>query len=51
MTLHPGDMVITGTPSGVGPLKHQDKIEAYIKQDESILAEIVTEIYQPLQKL
>ena len=24
MTLVPGDLIITGTPSGVGPLKNED---------------------------
>lgn len=27
MTLHPGDLIATGTPSGVGPLAHGDTIE------------------------
>jgi len=29
-TLYPGDIIITGTPSGVGPLQSSDKIEAEI---------------------
>lgn len=28
MTLEPGDIIATGTPAGVGPLRHGDKIEA-----------------------
>ncbi|WP_297498129.1 fumarylacetoacetate hydrolase family protein [Thermococcus sp.] len=31
MTLEPGDIIATGTPAGVGPLKHGDKIEAWIE--------------------
>lgn len=31
MTLNPGDMIITGTPSGVGPIKYNDNIKAYLK--------------------
>lgn len=27
-TLRPGDLIFTGTPAGVGPLKHGDKVEA-----------------------
>jgi 2-keto-4-pentenoate hydratase/2-oxohepta-3-ene-1,7-dioic acid hydratase in catechol pathway len=30
MTLEPGDLVLTGTPSGVGPLKAGDKVEIAI---------------------
>lgn len=28
ITLHPGDLVLTGTPSGVGPVQPGDVIEA-----------------------
>jgi 2-keto-4-pentenoate hydratase/2-oxohepta-3-ene-1,7-dioic acid hydratase in catechol pathway len=28
MTLEPGDVIATGTPSGVGPLKPGDVVEA-----------------------
>jgi len=31
MTLLPGDVISTGTPPGVGPLKHQDKVEVEIE--------------------
>lgn len=31
MTLEPGDIIATGTPAGVGPLRHGDKIEAWIE--------------------
>jgi len=27
-TLHPGDLVLTGTPAGVGPMKEGDVISA-----------------------
>lgn len=30
-TLEPGDIIITGTPSGVGPLKHGDIVEVEIE--------------------
>lgn len=30
MTLEPGDVVLTGTPSGVGPLKHGDIVEVEV---------------------
>ena len=43
MTLEPGDIIATGTPAGVGPLRHGDKVEAWIKGigklEEDVLAE------------
>lgn len=30
MTLHPGDVILTGTPAGVGPLLHGDLVEVEI---------------------
>jgi len=32
MTLFPGDIITTGTPSGIGPLKHGDKVEVAIEK-------------------
>ncbi len=31
MTLEPGDIIATGTPAGVGPLRHGDHVEAWIE--------------------
>jgi 2-keto-4-pentenoate hydratase/2-oxohepta-3-ene-1,7-dioic acid hydratase in catechol pathway len=31
MTLNPGDLIITGTPSGIGPMKPDDEIEVRIE--------------------
>jgi 2-keto-4-pentenoate hydratase/2-oxohepta-3-ene-1,7-dioic acid hydratase in catechol pathway len=30
ITLEPGDLVLTGTPSGVGPLAPGDRVEVFI---------------------
>jgi 2-keto-4-pentenoate hydratase/2-oxohepta-3-ene-1,7-dioic acid hydratase in catechol pathway len=30
MTLFPGDLILTGTPAGVGPLKEEDRVEVSI---------------------
>ena len=38
MTLSEGDLILTGTPAGVGPLKPGDKIEATAKVDEKVVA-------------
>ena len=32
MTLFPGDIIATGTPSGIGPLKRRDKVEVVIEK-------------------
>jgi 2-keto-4-pentenoate hydratase/2-oxohepta-3-ene-1,7-dioic acid hydratase in catechol pathway len=31
MTLNPGDVILTGTPAGIGPLKHGDSVEVEIE--------------------
>jgi 2-keto-4-pentenoate hydratase/2-oxohepta-3-ene-1,7-dioic acid hydratase in catechol pathway len=31
MTLYPGDVIATGTPSGIGPMKAGDKVEVRIE--------------------
>jgi 2-keto-4-pentenoate hydratase/2-oxohepta-3-ene-1,7-dioic acid hydratase in catechol pathway len=31
MTLHPGDVILTGTPAGVGPLASGDNVEVEIE--------------------
>ena len=31
MTLEPGDIIATGTPPGIGPLRHGDKVEAWVE--------------------
>jgi len=31
MTLHTGDLIFTGTPAGVGPVKIGDKLEAFLE--------------------
>ncbi len=31
MTLEPGDIIATGTPAGIGPLRHGDMVEAWIE--------------------
>ncbi len=40
MTLNPGDIIATGTPSGIGPMKKGDKIEVRI-ENIGILKNIV----------
>jgi 2-keto-4-pentenoate hydratase/2-oxohepta-3-ene-1,7-dioic acid hydratase in catechol pathway len=37
MTLEPGDVISTGTPSGVGPLKKGDKVEVRVEKIGSLI--------------
>jgi 2-keto-4-pentenoate hydratase/2-oxohepta-3-ene-1,7-dioic acid hydratase in catechol pathway len=41
MTLHPGDLVSTGTPEGVGPLVHGDTVEIRIEQVGSLTNQVI----------
>ena len=37
ITLKPGDLILTGTPAGVGPVHHGDVLESYLKNGEETL--------------
>ncbi len=36
ITLRTGDLIFTGTPAGVGPVKIGDKLEAYLEQEKML---------------
>ena len=40
ITLENGDIILTGTPAGVGPVKNGDLIEAELFENEKILSKI-----------
>ncbi len=40
MTLRTGDLIFTGTPAGVGPVKIGDVLEAYIESEKILKCEI-----------
>ena len=40
VTLYPGDLILTGTPAGVGPIKVGDNLNGVIKQNGSVLVEM-----------
>ena len=40
ITLKIGDLIFTGTPAGVGPVKIGDRIEAYIGEDQLLKVDI-----------
>ena len=39
-TLYPGDMILTGTPTGTGPILIGDAIHANMEQDSKMIIEI-----------
>jgi acylpyruvate hydrolase len=39
MTLEEGDVFLTGTPEGVGPLRPNQTIECILRQDERIVSQ------------
>ena len=41
MTLLPGDIVLTGTPSGVGPMRAGDVVEVRIEGVGSLINHVV----------
>jgi 2-keto-4-pentenoate hydratase/2-oxohepta-3-ene-1,7-dioic acid hydratase in catechol pathway len=41
MTLYPGDLILTGTPSGVGPMKPGDRIEIRIEGIGSLVNDVI----------
>jgi 2-keto-4-pentenoate hydratase/2-oxohepta-3-ene-1,7-dioic acid hydratase in catechol pathway len=43
MTLVPGDIISTGTPSGVGPMNPGDTIEVRVEQVGSLMNTVVGE--------
>ena len=40
VTLYPGDLILTGTPSGIGPVKFGDKLKANLLQDNKELIQM-----------
>ncbi len=40
VTLNPGDLILTGTPHGIGPIQVGDKLKANLKQDGKVIVEM-----------
>ena len=40
MTLNEGDLILTGTPMGVGPVQPGDQVKAFVKFNEKVLASL-----------
>jgi len=43
MTLYPGDIISTGTPSGVGPMKAGDTIEIRVEKVGRLINTVAAE--------
>ncbi len=43
MTLEPGDIIATGTPPGIGPLRHGDRVEAWIEGIGTVEFDVLAE--------
>jgi 2-keto-4-pentenoate hydratase/2-oxohepta-3-ene-1,7-dioic acid hydratase in catechol pathway len=41
MTLLPGDVILTGTPSGIGPIGHGDQVEVVVERIGSLVNTVV----------
>lgn len=37
MTLNPGDLILTGTPAGVGPIRSGDVLESTLFDNENVM--------------
>ncbi len=42
MTLEAGDLILTGTPAGIEPMRHGDKIEVKIEQIGSLINQVIS---------
>ena len=40
MTLNPGDIIMTGTPEGVGPIKDGDELVCFMGNEERMRLEV-----------
>ncbi|MBF0544962.1 MAG: fumarylacetoacetate hydrolase family protein [Candidatus Riflebacteria bacterium] len=50
MTLEPGDVILTGTPAGIGPLKHGDVLKVKLSASSEIILEnfVISEKQSPV---
>ena len=44
MTVNEGDIILTGTPEGVGPIKPGDKVEGKLRDNGRSIGELVFEV-------
>ncbi len=46
VTLNKGDLILTGTPSGIGPINVGDKLMAQLKQEDKTLVEMKYDVIE-----
>jgi acylpyruvate hydrolase len=46
VTLNPGDLILTGTPHGIGPVAVGDRIHATLKQADKLLVEMKYDVIE-----
>jgi len=46
MTLLPGDVILTGTPAGIGPLRHGDEVSVEIDQVGFLFSPVISECHR-----
>ena len=46
VTLNKGDLILTGTPSGIGPINVEDRLKATLKQEGKVLVELNYEVIE-----
>ncbi|RSL32336.1 FAA hydrolase family protein [Salibacterium salarium] len=50
MTLHPGDIMATGTPEGVGPINEGDKVRIHVESVGEFTVDVVADYNEYLDK-
>ena len=40
ITINDGDLILTGTPSGVGPVEDGDRVQAFARFNQKVLAKL-----------
>ena len=43
-TINEGDIILTGTPEGVGPIKPGDKVSGSLKEEGKVLGKLLFEV-------
>lgn len=44
VTINEGDIILTGTPEGVGPIKPGDRVSGFLREDGKILGRLLFEV-------
>ena len=44
VTVNEGDIILTGTPEGVGPIQPGDRVAGFLREDEKVLGRLLFEV-------